>query len=260
LRLEWPSLDGAVKGRWSDRPLAMHLLDRFDGEVALSSKGGLAGPGFELSARFADGTLALDRVSMALWGGRLEGELSLEVRRPLPYLSAALDLEDADLGELAAWLGVAPVVAGPADLRLEATGAGNSVRALIGSLIGEVEIAVHEGAVLEGLPAGFVGPAAPLTAVPDETAAELGDLVASLPLQRGVVIAPPLELQVDGVDVRLDGQIDLYLWATDLTLRPDAGGPDLRIIGPLDRPQVRLSLPPPPGARAPDPSVPGSLE
>ena len=64
------------------------------------------------------------------------------------------------------------------------------MRALIGSLIGEVEIAVHEGAVLEGLPAGFVGPTAPLTAVPDETAAELGDLTASLPLQRGVVIAP----------------------------------------------------------------------
>jgi hypothetical protein len=192
---------------------------------------------------------------MALWGGRLEGQLSLEVRRPLPYLTTALDLEDADLGELAAWLGVAPVVAGPADLRLEATGAGNSVRALIGSLIGEVEIAVHEGAVLEGLPAGFVGPTAP-----DETAAELGDLAASLPLQRGVVIAPPLELQVDGVDVQLEGQIDLYLWATDLTLRPDAGGPDLRIIGPLDRPQVRLSQPPAPGARAPDPSVPRSLE
>ena len=158
LRLEWPSLDDAVKGRWSDRPLAVHLLDRFDGELALSSKGGLAGPGFEFTARFDDGRLALDHVSMALWGGRLEGEASLEVRRPLPYLTAALELEDADLGELAAWLGVAPVVAGPADLRLEATGAGNSVRALIGSLIGEVEIAVHEGAVLEGLPAGFVGP------------------------------------------------------------------------------------------------------
>jgi uncharacterized protein involved in outer membrane biogenesis len=255
LRLEWPALDEAVKGRWSERPLAVHLLDRFDGELALSGKGGLAGPGFELSARFADGRLALDRVSMALWGGRLEGKASLELRRPLPYLTAALDLEDADLGELAAWLGVAPVVAGPADLRLEATGAGNSVRALIGSLIGEVEIAVPEGAVLEGLPAGFVGPAAPLTAGPGETAAALGDLAASLPLRRGVVIAPPLELQVDGTDVQLEGQIDLYLWATDLSLRADAGGPDLRIIGPLDRPQVRLSEP-----RAPDRSGPGPVE
>ena len=49
LRLEWPALDDAVR-RWSDRPLAMYLLDRFDGELALSSKGGLAGPGFEFTA------------------------------------------------------------------------------------------------------------------------------------------------------------------------------------------------------------------
>ncbi len=258
LQLEWPTLDGPLKGRWSDRPLALHLLDRFDGELALSSKGGLAGPGFELTARFEEGRLALDHVSMALWGGRLEGRLSLDVRRPLPYLTAALDLEDADLSELAAWLGVRPVVAGPGDLRHEATGAGNSVRALVGSLIGEVEIAVHEGAELEALPRGFIGSAAPLTAAPDEVSAELADLAASLPLQRGVVTVAPLELQVDGVGVELEGQLDLYLWATDLTLRPDAGNAALRIIGPLDRPQVRLSEPPAPGANAP--SVPGSVD
>jgi uncharacterized protein involved in outer membrane biogenesis len=260
LRLEWPSIDGAVKGRWSERPLALDLLDRFDGELTLSSKGGLAGPGFELTARFEEGTLALDHVAMALWGGRLEGQLSLDVRRPLPYLTASLDLKDADLGDLAAWLGVAPVVAGPADLRLEATGAGSSVRALVGSLIGEVEIAVHEGAVLEALPRGLLGAPAPSTAAPDETAADLADLAGTLPLQRGVVILPPTEIQIDGADVRLEGQIDLYLWATDLTLRPDAAGPALRVVGPLDRPQVRLSRPPPPGAQAPGGAVPGPVD
>jgi hypothetical protein len=258
LRLEWPAIEGAVKGRWSERPLALDLLDRFDGELTLFSKGGLAGPGFELTARFEEGTLAVDHVAMALWGGRLEGRLSLDVRRPLPYLTASLDLQDADLGALAAWLGVAPVVAGPADLRLAATGAGGSVRALVGSLIGEIEIAAHEGAVLEALPSGLVG--APAPAAPDETAADLAGLAGTLPLQRGVVTLPLTAIQVDGVDVTIEGQIDLYLWATDLTLGPDAAGPALRVVGPLDRPQVRLDKPPAPGANAPDASLPGTVD
>jgi hypothetical protein len=148
------------------------------------------------------------------------------------------------------------VLAGPADLRLDATGAGSSVRALVGSLIGEVEITGHDGAVLEDLPARLVGAPAPLTALPQETTAELADLAATLPLQRGVVILPPTEIQIDGVAARLEGQIDLYLWATDLTLRPDAAGAALRVVGPLDRPQVRLDRPPAPGANAPDASLP----
>ena len=80
---------------------------------------------------------------------------------------------------------------------------------------------------------------------------ELAEPAASLPLSRGVVTAPPTELQVDGIGVSFEGSIDLYLWAADLTLRTNAGGPDLRVIGPLDRPQVRLNQAAGPGADAP---------
>ena len=69
--------------------------------------------------------------------------------------------------------------------------------------------------------------------------------------QRGIVRAPPTELQVDGVGVRLEGSIDLYLWAADLTLHR-ADGRDLRLVGPLDRPQVRLVESAAPGPSAPD--------
>ena len=260
LQLEWPALDDSLKGRWSERPLAVHLLDRFDGEVTLSSKGGLAGPGFELVARFEEGRLVLDRLAMALWGGNLEGQLALDVRRPLPYLTGSIDLGSFEPTALAAWLGVPPLVTGAADLHLEATGAGNSVRAVVGSLIGEVELALEEAAVLEALPESFAGRKAPLAAAPGETVAPLADLSASFPLERGVVTVPPTELQVDGVGVELEGQIDLYLWATDLSLRPRAGGPELRVVGPLDRPQVRLNQPPAPNARAPAPAIPRSVE
>lgn len=245
LRLEWPT-GSEVMGRWSERPLAVDLIDRFDGEVILSGKGGLAGPGFELSGRFEQGKLMLDHFATALWGGQLSGELTLEARRPLPYLTASLDLSGFDPRALAGWLGMVPVVSGPADLRLEATAAGRTVRDLVGSLIGDIEITAHEGATLRSLPPGF--PIASEPAAPDEAAPDLAGLAATLPLKRGVVLAPPMMLAVNGAQVQLEGAIDLYLWAMDLTLRAAGAGPELRVVGPLDRPQIRLQ----PDASAPD--------
>ena len=100
-------------------------------------------------------------------------------------------------------------------------------------------------------PANFVGPVPPLTVAPSEVSAPLAEVAASLPLRRGIVRAPPTELRVDGVGVRVEGSIDLYLWAADLTLHR-ADGPDLRLVGPLDRPQVRLVEAAAPGPSAPD--------
>jgi uncharacterized protein involved in outer membrane biogenesis len=236
LRLEWPS-PGGVRGRWSEQPLAVDLIDRFDGEVTLSGKGGLAGPGFELSGRFDQGKLMLDQLATMLWGGQLTGELTMDARRPLPYLTAALDLSAFDPGAFAAWLGVAPVVSGQADLHLEATAAGHTVRDLVGSLIGDIEITAHEDTELRSLPPGF--PVASTSAASGAATVELEGVTATLPLERGAVVVPPLLLAVDGTEVRLEGAIDLYLWAIDLTLRPRADR-SLRLVGPLDRPQIRL--------------------
>jgi hypothetical protein len=57
-----------------------------------------------------------------------------------------------------------------------------------------------------------------------------------------------MELDLGGLKTRLEGAIDLYLWAVDLTLQAVAGGPVLKVVGPLHRPQVRLL-----GATAPAP-------
>ena len=139
LRPEWPSSDGAFRGRWSEQPLALPLLDRFDGELMLSSKGGLAGEGLELTARLEQGRLTVEHLALALWQGRLQGQLSVDVRRALPYLVADLSLEGFDPAQLAALLGVPSLVAAPATLHLAATGAGDDVRSLVRSLIGQVE-------------------------------------------------------------------------------------------------------------------------
>jgi uncharacterized protein involved in outer membrane biogenesis len=237
-RPEWPAGDGQFRGRWSEQPLALSLLDGLDGEVVLSGKGGLAGNGAELNARLEDGELTVDHLSLELWDGRLQGELSFDVGRPLPYLVATLDLEAFDPRRLAAWLGVPSVLTGPASLHLETTGAGDNVHALVGSLIGGVELVARDSVLSEALPEGFVASseAQPETPGPDGSAG----IAASFALERGMLVAQPVELDLGGTAAHLEGVIDLFLWAVDLTLRSDDGAL-LKVVGPLHRPQVRLT-------------------
>jgi hypothetical protein len=133
---------------------------------------------------------------------------------------------------------VPPLVAAPATLRLTATGAGDNVRTLVRSLIGRVEFEAQDGVLRDAMPEGFAGP----ENEPDGQAGAAGPerLEASLPLERGILVARPIELDFGGLETRLQGTIDLYLWAVDLTLQSAAGGPVLKMVGPLHRPQVRL--------------------
>ena len=251
LRPEWPSADGGFRGRWSEQPLALPMLDRFDGELMLSSKGGLAGEGLELTARLEQGRLTVENIALALWQGRLQGQLSLDVRRPLPYLVADLDLEGFDPTELAALLGVPPLVAAPATLHLAATGAGDNVRTLVRSLIGQVEFAAQDGVLRDAMPESFTGSQEQPDA--DAGAAAPDRVEASFALERGILVAHPMELDLGGLETRLQGAVDLYLWAVDLTLQSAAGGPALKVVGPLHRPQVRLLGSPAPAEESPAP-------
>jgi hypothetical protein len=237
-RPEWPAADGEFRGRWSERPLALSFLDGFDGQLALSGKGGLAGDGAELNARLEDGEIMVEHLSLELWDGRLQGQLSFDVDRPLPYLVAALDLEAFDPSRLAAWLGVPPVMAGPASLHLQATGAGDNLHALVGSLMGGVELVARDSVLSAALPEGFAASSeAPLESPsPDGSAG----IAASFALERGMLVAQPVELDLGSTAAHLEGVIDLYLWAVDLSLRSDDGAL-LKVVGPLHRPQIRLT-------------------
>ena len=250
-RPEWPAADGEFRGRWSEQPLVPSLLEGFDGDLVLSGKGGLAGDGVELNARLEDGQLAVEHVSLGLWDGRLEGQLSFDVGRPLPYLVAALDLEAFDPSRLAAWLGVPRVLAGPANLHVEATGAGDNLHALVGSLIGGVELVARDGILSEALPEGFAASseAPPQNPRPDGSAG----IAASFALERGMLVAQPVELDLGGTEAHLEGVIDLFLWAVDLSLRSDDGAL-LKVVGPLHRPQIRLTAAAGPEQASPTPN------
>ena len=94
----------------------------------------------------------------------------------------------------------------------------------------------------------FIGNPAPETA----PAVPVPNLSGSFALKRGIATAKDVRLELDGQPARLEGSVDLLLWAADLTFRLDAAGgagdraAGLKLVGPLDRPQIRLLQPPAP--------------
>ncbi len=245
---------GAEGGAWSTQPLAFGWLGAADAEVELSAKGGLAGPGIELEARLDQGRLMIDHLSTALWDGQLEAQVSLDGARPLPFMAVALDLKAIDAKALAAWLALPPVIAGKADLYVEATTAGDNLRDLVRGLIGDAKVGLHDGRLAGVDLARLAAPASGAT-TGDDTATDsvpavaVPNLSGSFALKRGIATAQTVNLELAATPVRLEGTVDLLLWAADLTFRLDgkggrldgADGPvGLKLVGPLDRPQVRL--------------------
>lgn len=255
-------LDTPVLGNWPQQPLDLGRLAQFDGSLKLSSKGGLAGDGSELDARLQDATLFVDRASARLPHGTLSSELTLDTDRPLPFLVASLDLRAVDASWLATKLELDPVLEGTMDLHAEATAAGSSPYDLVRSLIGRIELAMSAGRLVGGemaplrqaLGAGrndHDHPAMPLPALSsgERPALPFTDLVARFALDRGMAEIQSVELDVDDAAATVAGLVDLLIWAADLTVEMAAPAyPDelvtLRIVGPLKRPQTRLTVPP----------------
>jgi uncharacterized protein involved in outer membrane biogenesis len=235
--------------------LALQRFDAIDAELKLSGKGGVAGSGFEVLARLEEGRVLVDRLATGLWDGQFEAQASFDLARPLPFLALALDLRAVDPKGLAAWLDLPPAVAGPVDLYVEATTAGNNPRDLIRGLIGDVEVRLPDGrligndlAALRLLPPAALADDGGAAGYQDAGAVPIADLVGSFTLRRGIATTEAVPFVLDGAEARLAGSIDLLLWAADLTLRLDDGRADdealgLRLVGPLDRPQIRLLMP-----------------
>jgi uncharacterized protein involved in outer membrane biogenesis len=251
-----PSLLGKPRpGDWSAQPLALHGFDALDADIELSGKGGVAGPGFEVLARLEQGRLLVDHLAAALWDGRLEAQASFDLARPLPFLALALDLRAIDPKGLAAWLDLPPVVAGPLDLYVEATTAGTTPSDLIRGLIGDAKVTLPDGglsgdalAALRPRPDAAPADGGSAAGSRDAGAVPIADLAGSFTLRRGIATTAAVPFVLDGAEARLAGTIDLLLWAADLILRLDDGRADgaavgLRLVGPLDRPQILLLEP-----------------
>jgi hypothetical protein len=245
-------LDAPLLGNWPPQPLQLGWLSQFDGSLKLAAKGGLAGEGSELDARLQDAMLFVDRASARLRHGSLDAAFALDAGRPLPFLTGSLDLREVDTSWLAARLDLDPVIEGAMDLHSEATAAGWSAYDLVRSLIGRAELSIGQGQ-LRGDDLAAIGEAMGRNdqqnaSVSGQTPAlPFTDLVGRFSLDRGIARAQSVNLEVQGAPATVTGSADLLLWAADLTVEVEVSQPDrpitLRVVGPLGRPQTRLTVP-----------------
>jgi hypothetical protein len=261
LRLEPPLLGEPPVGNWPADALLLEWLGELDGELELSAKGGFVGQGLRLVARLEDRRLVVDELTASFWGGSAEMQALLDARRRLPFLAIAVDLQSIDPTRLEEWLDLAPVVEGSADLYLEATAAGSSLRELVRSLLGRIDVTLHDGrlAAVDGIELREAlrappdrGNGAPadgretdgLTARAEPI--PLDRLTGRFQIKRGIASAESVQVALGGVEGRLVGEVDLLIWAADLKLElarrqaTEDGAVVLQLVGPLDRPQVRL--------------------
>jgi uncharacterized protein involved in outer membrane biogenesis len=252
-------LDAPVLGNWPQQTLHLDWLSQFDGSLKLSAKGGLAAEGAEVDARLQDAKLFVDRASARLPHGTLSTEFTLDTGRPLPFLTASLDLHDIDASWLAARLDLAPVIEGTLDLFSEATAAGSSAYDLVRTLIGRVELAMAAGRLvgdeIAPIRQALITGQNDHQSVPSQDSAAgnpqalpFTDLVARFSLDRGIASTQSVQLDLEDGAATVAGVVDLLLWAADLTVDVKAPAhPDkaiaLQIVGPLKRPQTRLTLP-----------------
>jgi uncharacterized protein involved in outer membrane biogenesis len=253
-------LDTPVLGNWPRQPLDLGWLSQFDGSLKLSAKGGLAGESAELDARLQDAKLFVDRASARLPHGTLGTELTLDTAKPLPFLVASLDLREVDASWLAARLDLDPVLEGTVDLLAEATAAGSSAYDLVRTLIGRVELAMGPGRLVgdemapirEALSRGrndHQNTTSQDLPSDERPALAFTDLVGHFSLDRGIASTQSVQLEIDDAPATITGVVDLLLWAADLTLEvavPDHADEPiaLQVVGPLKRPQTRLTVPP----------------
>ena len=190
---------------------------------------------------------------------------------PLPFLALALDLRAIDPSALAAWLDLPPVVEGagrslrrgdhrrrqPArpDPRPDRRGRGRACTTAAWSASALAELRLVAALAAADSDRRSTAPRRPR----GRRAAARGRPASSgsFALQPRHRHAPTAcRSSSTGAPAQLEGTIDLLLWAADLMLRLDARRPrsddalGLRLVGPLDRPQIRLLEPPEPVAGA----------
>jgi hypothetical protein len=124
------------------------------------------------------------------------------------------------------------------------------------TLLGRIELAMNAGTLMGNdlAPVSHALARDPRSrssrgaAAGERPAVPFSALAGRFSLDRGIASTQSVALEVDGVPATVEGVVDLLLWAADLTLAltPPAGSDrpiTLKIVGPLDRPQIRLSVP-----------------
>jgi uncharacterized protein involved in outer membrane biogenesis len=247
---------GRNEAGWSRQSLGLASLGEMDADIALSARllsmDKLKLSDARVALKLRETTSALTSLSGSVYGGRLEGTASLDLRQT-PALSATGTLSGVELRQALELLAGADALRGPADLRFDLRASGDSQAALIATLAGTLQIA-SPGGTIEGYDLPQMSERLKRIDRPTDliTLVQLGlgggrtpftDLEGNLRIENGVARTDDLKLVAKAGEMRTTGTIDLPRWTLDLvkefhlTEHPKLPPLALKISGPIDTPR-----------------------
>lgn len=252
-----PAPAGAAGRLLPDLPLRSDGWRRADADLQLRVQHVLRAPALPVDGgsarlRLQDAVLTLDALDIGLAGGRLSGSLVLDGRAQAVLADARLQARGLQLAQLLPVADAARNNSIRLHGRIDLRGQGRSVRSLLASADGTLQLAAGPGRIsrllmaqmglhlLETLQLGFTG---------DQPVA-LRCAVADFSVHQGVMTARHLALDTAVSSVAGSGSIDLNQERLDLTLVSRTRNTSLvalrgpiRLHGTLAAPQVQLDTP-----------------
>jgi hypothetical protein len=194
-----------------------------------------------------DGRLRVDPFNIAAPDQRMSGVLEADGASTPPMVHVSVDAPGLALRPLLAALGLPEVATGFAAVRADLTGAGDTPRAIAGSLNGWAEVAVEGGQLDARMLNAWLGPLQPLHMTgPDVT--DLRCFAMRADAKSGVLSIDPMALNTPVLIVEGGGDVDLRTETMSLRLRPrgkiGATGiaVPVRLTGPWRDPSARVDI------------------
>ena len=221
-----PLPDAPTKGAWStERLLPVERLGKLDiaadlnfGQLTLDK---LPIHNAALKASGQGGVLKLENLRGELYNGTFEASGNLDVRPAAPLLSLRTRLNKVPVERILESQGQVPQVKGLVNLDSNLSGSGNSQKALVDSLNGNVGFAINNGVLVNAnleqqLCQGIaLLNRKTLSGTPRGKDTPFQELKGNLTLRNGVASNPDLKVRIPGLTVNGNGDVDLRVLGMD---------------------------------------------
>ncbi|MCU0557915.1 MAG: AsmA family protein, partial [Desulfobacterales bacterium] len=210
-----------------DTPLPTDLIGTVDLDLALGAGRIITETGVQAglasTLRLQNGRLHFSPVLTGAAGDRAEGELEIDAAARPPAVTLRLDAQNLDFGLLRPSPQYADLVEGRIDLHAELSGAGATLRSLLGNAAGSVTLIAGEGRISgRGLDL-WAADLIPTMLSPRwqrENVTEMNCAVAHIELKQGLAELADFILDTRRITVAGSGKLNLKTEALDLVLAP----------------------------------------
>jgi uncharacterized protein involved in outer membrane biogenesis len=218
---------------FSDEPLPLDALRLANADVKIQSGQVLlpkiALNNLSVSMNLKDGTVGVKPLKALVAGGRLDAQLDLQGQGKVAVLSAAIKIEQLDLGRMLKEVKGIESVEGRLDADINIKGRGSSVAGLLGSLDGKSVIVMGKGKIdskyIDLLGGDISSELFKLLGLsPESQFTAVNCLVSGFNIKDGRADTTGLVLDTDQMSVIGDGEIDLKNERLNLALNPSAKG------------------------------------